>query len=1080
MKKTILYIVLATLCSFFKVVAQNNNPTSSRYLHGLITSESGSPLAGASVKIIGTLTGTTSDSTGKFSIIIKKKDFQLLVSYTGYQTKTIILKYPLDLTLVIQLQPVSTTLQEVVISTGYQSIPQERSTGSFSSVDNKMLNRRVSTDILSRLEDIIPGLLFNKNVISSSATTASQSSINIRGQSTIYGNASPLIVVDNFPYDGDINNINPNDVENITVLKDAAAASIWGSRAGNGVIVITTKKSRYNQPVKISLNSNVTIGKKLNLFYQSQMSSADFIDVEKTLFNQGYYQYSEQSSYHDPLTPVVELLIAARDGKISESQANTQIESLKQYDVRNDLEKYFYRNSVNQQYAINLRGGSQNQRYYLSAGYDKDLNSHVGDSYNRMTLNASNTFNFLKNKLEITASISYTKSITEPNNFTYNASYNGVSASPYYPYARLADNQGNPLAVTTGYRQDYAQTATQLGLLSWNYVPLNELNLVNNKITLTDYKINTNLKYKIIPSLNAEVLYQYEGSTSNGRNLQSQDTYYTRNLINLWTQQAPDGTLSYGIPLGGILDQIVANTNSYNVRAQLDFSKNWNKNEVSAIAGYEIRDLHTMMDGNRFYGYDVSHATVQPVDYKTFYQLFPYPQGATSSIPYNDYETDLTDRYRSYYANASYSYDQRYTLSGSSRLDQSNLFGVKTNQQGVPLYSIGLSWNISNESFYHVPWLPQLKLRATYGYNGNVYKNIYAYTTAYASRYYGYYPNTGLNYATLDNPPNPELKWERVKVINLGLDFSIKNGTVSGTIEYYRKNGYDLIGNATMDPTTGITTFKGNNANTAGNGFDITINTRNIDRQFKWYTSFLFSHVNILVTSYNVKPTAADLAFSQGTPAVGRPLFAIYSRTWAGLDPKTGDPQGYLNGLISKDYTSLISGTNYDNLVYNGPATPTYFGAVRNSFSFKNFTLSANISYRLGYYFRKPSVSYYSILQGNGGSGDYVLRWQKPGDETKTYVPSMPAALNSDRDDFYGTSAILVGKGDNIRLQDLRLSYDLMKSQGHRIPFEKVQFYLYANNLGIIWKANKFGLDPDYQPYGPPPKTLSAGVSIDF
>jgi TonB-linked SusC/RagA family outer membrane protein len=938
----------------------------------------------------------------------------------------------------------------------------------------------VSTDILSRLEDVIPGLIFNKNVISSSSTTASQSSINIRGQSTIYGNASPLIVVDNFPYDGDINNINPNDVESITVLKDAAAASIWGSRAGNGVIVITTKKSRYNQPVKVTLNSNLTIGKKPNLFYQSQMSPGDFIDVEKKLFSQGYYDYSYQDAYHDPLTPVVELLYAEKNGQISAASANAQIESLKQYDVRNDLEKYFYRNSADQQYAINLSGGSSNQRYYLSAGYDKDLNSHVGDSYSRMTLNASNTFGFFNNKLELTTSIYYLRSITDPNNYTYNPSYTSPTATPYYPYARLATTNGTPLSVINGYNQSYVQNAPQLGLQSWNYTPLDELKMVNNKITTTDYKINLNLKYKIIPSLSAEVLYQYDGAESNGRNLQNQDTYYTRNLVNLLTQKAPDGTLTYAIPLGGIFDQTITNTNSYDARAQLNFSKTWNKNEVNAIAGYEIRDLHTLTDGNRFYGYGSDHATVQPVDYKTFYQLFPYPQGAASSIPYNDYETELTDRYLSYYMNASYSYDKRYILSGSARLDRSNLFGVNTNQQGVPLYSIGLGWNINNENFYHLSWLPALKLRATYGYNGNVYKNIYALTTAYASRYYGYYPNTNLNYSTLDNPPNPDLKWERVKVINFGLDFSTKNSVLSGTVEYYKKNGYDLIGNAMVDPTTGISTFKGNNANTAGNGLDITINSRNIDKQFKWYTTLLFSHVNILVTSYNVKPTAAALTFSEGTPDVGKPLFGIYSRTWAGLDPQTGDPRGYLNGKISEDWTSLISGSNYDNLVYNGPATPTYFGAIRNTFSYKNISFSANISYRLGYYFRKQSVSYYSILQGAGGSGDYDLRWQKPGDETKTYVPSMPTILNGDRDDFYGTSAVLVAKGDNFRLQDVRLSYDLIRSQGHKIPFKKMQFYLYANNLGIIWKANKFGLDPDYQTYGPPPRTLSFGVSIDF
>jgi TonB-dependent starch-binding outer membrane protein SusC len=1070
--KKYLFILLLT-CHAWLLQAQTS-------IHGKVISSDGLPLAGATLKIKGSDAVTSTDAAGAFLIRPTSLKNTLMVSFIGYKTTEFALPLKTDSSLVITLYPAGAELKAVIVSTGYQDIVQDKATGSFSKVDNTLLNRKISTGVLDRLEDVVPGLLFNKNAISSGSTTASQSSINIHGQSTIYGNANPLIVVDNFPYDGDINNINPNDVESITVLKDAAAAAIWGARAGNGVIVVTLKKGRFNHNMKVSVNSNLTLGAKPNLFYQSQMSVPDFIDAEKLLFSQGYYDAADQSPYHDPLTPVVELLIAERNGTTSAASADAQINALKQYDTRRDLEKYFYRVSADQQYAANITGGSENQRYYLSAGYDKNLNSMKQDSYDRYTLNAVNTYSFLKDKLELTAGVYFTQTNTQPNTMLYNSSSNNVSNSPYYPYARLADASGNPLPVIAGYRESFAQSATQQGLLNWQYSPLQELGYLNDHIILDDYRINTKLNYKILPFLNAEVLYQYDASKSTGRNLQSEQTYYTRDLINQYTQVDEQGNLTYGIPMGGILDQTIQDITSYNFRAQLNYSKTFHdKHELFALAGYEEKELHTLTDGNRYYGYDPDHATVQPVAYNTYYNLYPFP-GFTNTIPYNDYESNLTDRYRSYFANGGYTYDKRYSLSASVRLDQSNLFGVKTNQQGVPLYSLGLGWNVNKEQFYNLSWLPYLKLRATYGYNGNVYKGVSAYTTANAANAYGYSPNTELPYATVQNPPNPELRWERVKVINLGVDFSSKNDLISGSINYYHKNGYDLIGNSAFDPTSGISTFQGNNSNTAGHGLDITISTKNIDRIFKWNTTLLFSQAVDVVTKYNIVPTSSSLILNEGVPDVGKPLFAIFSRSWAGLDPQTGDPQGFLNGQVSKDYTALTSGSNYSNLVYNGSAIPTLFGALRNNFSYRQLSLSVNISYRLNYYFRKVGLDYGTVLTAAGGTADYALRWQKPGDEAHTSVPSMPAVINGARDYFYGSSSILVARGDNVRLQDINLSYELDKEQLHHLPFSSVKLYVYANNLGIIWKANHFNLDPDYSTYGAPPRTIAFGLKLEF
>jgi hypothetical protein len=289
-----------------------------------------------------------------------------------------------------------------------------------------------------------------------------------------------------------------------------------------------------------------------------------------------------------------------------------------------------------------------------------------------------------------------------------------------------------------------------------------------------------------------------------------------------------------------------------------------------------------------------------------------------------------------------------------------------------------------------------------------------------------------------------------------------------------------------LAPQTGVSTFKGNTADTKGNGVDITLNSRNLDGTFKWYTNFLFSYTKDVVTKYLLTSTntASDYltASYSSIPTVGKPLYGIYSYKWGGLDPQTGGPQGYLNGQLSKDYASIIAAATPQNLIYNGSARPTMFGSLRNTFSYKRFSLSANISYRLGYYVRRASVQYATVLSGLGGHGDYELRWQKPGDEAFTQVPSIPATIDNNRDSFYAFSSVLVEKGDNVRLQDFRISYNLTKADIKRLPFRSVQIYSYAANLGILWKAAKNKLDPDAVDGTtlPVQKTIAFGIKTEF
>ena len=558
--------------------------------------------------------------------------------------------------------------------------------------------------------------------------------------------------------------------------------------------------------------------------------------------------------------------------------------------------------------------------------------------------------------------------------------------------------------------------------------------------------------------------------------------YFTRNLINQYAYTDDNGTIQFPVSKGDILDNSYAELNSHSARAQLNFNKSWNdRHQLNILAGAEIRQAHTTGLSDRVYGYNDDLLTTSWVDYTTSFLI--NPDGYTATIPDGSSLSYLTDRNRSYYGNLSYIYRERYFLTASARKDESNLFGVDANHKGLPLWSTGLGWQISSEKFYPLKeLLPLLKLRATYGYSGNVNKSLTAYATGY------YYNNTvtDLPFVRLLTPPNPNLRWEKVRMINLGVDFESKNHLLSGSVEYYQKKGLDLIGKASLDPTIGFSVggrneFIGNNSALKGKGLDVQLNVNKTIGKLNWTAQLLYSNATNKITRYDYKSSSISSYFlSVATPVPGNPRYSIYSLKWAGLDPQTGDPQIYMNGEVTKDYGSVLSKLTLDDLNCNGSALPTHFGSLRNNLRLGDFTLGFNISYKFGYFFRRPSLSYSALFNTWIGHQEFSDRWMAPGDEKFTQVPSMPdAGASSSRDFVYTFADILVEKGDHIRFQDINCSYDLQRSKYRWLPFNKVSVYGYINNIGIIWRANRHGLDPDYifQSY-PASQSYSLGINI--
>jgi TonB-linked SusC/RagA family outer membrane protein len=1062
-------------------------PDTTITLHGKVVDKEGRPLPSAAITIKGTNKGSNTDETGNFELKKVPPHGILVITSLGYFSRTVALDGRNEITLQLQEDKSAAVLQEVTVSTGYQVLPKERATGSFAFVDNQLLNKRVSIDIISKLEGNVPGLLFNRNVSSSQANTGGYN-ISIRGRSTLVANDQPLVVVDNFPYDGDISAINPSDIDNISILKDAAAASIWGIRSGNGVIVITTKKGKIGQKLAVEVNANVTTGDKPDLFYSPDwINSTDFIDIEQQLYGMGYYQSDLTSATHKPVSPVVDLLDRQARGLISSSDATTQINALRNKDFRKDETKYLYRHPVNQQYNVSFKGGGTNSDYFFSLGLDNNAATQVGNKNYRVTLNSFNNFYLFKG-FTLSAGFNYIQNTATNNSPLANLSPGAVKSSTYYPYAQLADNNGNGLNLVRDYAMSYTDTAGDGRLLNWKYNPLNELKYADNTQKLVDNRLNLGIRYAFLNGFTAELKYQYERTTTTNAKYQSDSTYYTRDLINQFTDfnAANPQHLVNPVPVGGIFNNALSTLNAHHLRAQLNYTHAFSRrHSIAMLAGAEISQDVTESSSYLSYGYDKSTGSVASVDLVDFFKTNPANQSRlipNSGVGFGK----LTDRYISYFANGTYSYKDRYLLSGSARIDKSNLFGVNTNQKSVPLYSMGIGWVFSKEAFYHLSWLPYAKIRATYGYNANINKGITAYTTALFVGNSSYF--SALPYSIITNPANPELRWEKIGMLNVGLDFAAKKQVVSGSVEFYFKKGKDIIGQAPLAPSTGLTTLSGNFSNLRGNGMDISLNSINIQgKSFQWTSNLIVSHATDKVTKYDVETSVSNYIIggsgnsSSLYPLVGKPVNAIYSYQWMGLNA-TGAPQGFVNGKISTDYNGILSGTTIDNMVYNGPSRPTAFGSLRNTFSVKGISLSFNILYKFNYYFRRSSINYLNLYAAWTDNRDYYKRWQKPGDENRTNVPALqlPPGDNN-RETFYQFSSVLVDKADHIRLQDISISYDFNRARLLKTPFSTLQLYGYVNNIGILWRANKDKLDPDlYTGNLPIPRTYSFGIKANF
>jgi TonB-linked SusC/RagA family outer membrane protein len=1017
----------------------------------------------------------TADTLGRFSVQVNRLPDTIRFTSPGYVSVERIVKTVRDLEQewTVRMVPVSIDLGMVEINTGYQKVKANEINGSISVIDQKMLNARTGTNVLDRILGQSSGVLLN--VGKTNGNPQNKTGISIRGLGTINGPLDPLIVLDGFIYEGDINNINPFDIESVSILKDASAASIYGARAGNGVIVLTSVKGIRNQPLIVSFNANATVRMlpKISLF--PQMKSSDYIEVEKFLFGKGYFDSRINTPYL-ALTPAIEILLAQRKGSLSANEANLQLDQLKTADSRKNYIKEFYHQAITQQYGLNLKGGGEKQRYYISGTYDHVF-GETGTKSDRINLLFNEEFK-LSNKITVSTNMRLSSLSNRSGAPVFNSLTSGGGRLP--SYLSFRDANGNAIPLALNYRSVYTDTIAGGRFLDWKYDPTSEYQ--HQKITRAQREIfgTVSLNYKILAFLNAELSYQYQRQSGKASTLSDNESYQARNLVNSFSQlNRSTGVVRYIVPNGGILASSLDETNSQTARLQFNLIKHFGLHSINAIAGFEGRDVETTGSGNIVYGYLSDPLSYANVD---FVSNFPnFITGSSAQIPSAANSlTNTNYRFLSFYANAGYTFKGKYRLSGSIRRDGSNIFGANTNDQWNPLWSAGIGWSVSDERFYNIEWLPFFNLTASYGYSGNVDLT----KTASAVAVYGTNTVNSLPFARIRSINNPDLSWEQLSQFNLKMDFALRKNRLKGTIGYFRKHGSDLYGPSPFDYTAygGAATIVKNVADMEGHGIDAELHSINMKRNdFSWNSDLYFNYnVNKTLKYYAPSTTAAIYnLISSGSgisPVVGKPLYAVAAYKWGGLDA-SGNPQGYLKGNLSTDYNAIFaeSSSSGNNVVFIGPTSPVYFGSFVNSFQFKNITLSVNFSYKLGYYTTKNSISYSSLVSGGTGHADYGQRWQKPGDELITNVPSFVYPVNGSRDSFYNASEINVIKADQIRLDYLNLNYHLNAGKW-RFPFRSLDIYFNAANLGLIWKANKLGIDPDFPKTWGISKTYTLGL----
>lgn len=1081
-------------------------------ISGKIVDHEGRPVIGASITLNGKKAVATSDADGKFlfhAISLPAPSY-IQVTYLGMEAKKITLQPPYH-DLLIRLNDKINVLGEVV-STGYNRLLKRRSAGSFAVVTHEQIENQVPTSI----DKILQGQIAGVHVSVPNGKPGESAQVRIRGVNTVNGSAEPLWVVDgvimqdNLPkvlgtnmmnasdfndiFRNGIGDINPNDIESITILKDAVASAIYGSRSAGGVISITTKRGKVGKP-RVNYSTLFTIG----LYPQRQeniMNAEEKIRWEQELWNEFSAKPFKSGNGWYPVIGIVGMIHADKIGrngklwtengfeKMTEEEKSAYIEGLK----RNNVNWYdeIFRNSLSQNHNLSLSGGAGKMDYYTSLSYTKNMGLVKRNDYQRYTFNMKINVNpTSKLKLGFKSTVSFQKS----GDF--------VSSVDPFRYAYFANPYETPYNADGSYRADmtyFNLTQINAGDASLPYIPTNGFNILRemNETSSCNTKLGINIQgtfdYFLTNNLKFTGIAAYGRNNTNGTDELGKNTYAAFMNRLPWDMQNREWK-GYGI-----LRQNFNEGNNFMGRLMLRYAQDFRKlHHIVMIGGCEIRSAKNQRSFMMQYGYDPeTKITGMPE---------PPEKGNMSYSEWKKLIDDLSSsqwdeqKYASFFTTVDYDFNNTYTLNAALRTDGSNNFGTK--EQFNPTYSVGAAWNIDNERFWRSikPVINRLTMRVSYGFTGNVVQGMLKSLVINTGRKKWNGHITG----TVKNAPNPHLRWERTRDMKLGIDMGMFNNRLNINTEIYEKLGSDIITKVGTVSTTGFTTLSFNTSKIRNRGLEISI----YGTPVKTKKLTLSTSVNLSWNRNELVEFVAPLFGISNGKYQGYPLDAIFNGITTGIDKETG----YYNmkTVPNAKFETIADKKNVANYkFYLGTRNAPYSGGGSINVSYEGFTFSAQAAYSIGGkvlneinspvnysmvgYSRNntPQTSFSDIYTNHlNVARDRMDRWTTENREGTKYpriVDAFGAPLNLEGKTVTGsniTDGIYLQEISFLRIRNISLSYHFNKN---------VTETLGLSNLGITCSAQNFftftnfrGIDPE-QPglTYPITRSVTFGLQIGF
>lgn len=1079
----------------------------SRQVQGVvISSEDNMPLIGASVYIKAedlskdgnspTITGVITDIDGKFNISVPEGVTRLFCSYVGHEVQELKL-VPGKNQYEITLFPSAQVLDAVVV-TGYQTVERRKLTAAVGKLN-------ISDETIGAVKSIdqaLAGQIAGLSVTSTSGAPGAPAKIRIRGTSSLNGTQDPLWVLDGIPLEGtdvpqsnvlnDVSNIqqssiaglNPADIENITVLKDAAATAIYGARAANGVIVITTKKGKVGKPV-INFSSKFTYMPTLSTNRLNMLNSQEKVDLELELLRSNF-AYGDNKGGVSKIISGYGLTDAYKKGGWSALTPEAQTDISRLRNTETDWGDILFRDAFNQEYSLSLSGGNERVTYYTSIGYYQENGNVKGVGLDRLNIVAKTSY-----KVNRMLKFGVSLFVNRRNNKTYLTDTYGL-VNPVY-YSRKANPYYQPFDANGNYVYDFDvqnNSDTDLGfnIFEERKNTSNE-ETINALSSIFDAELRFNDKLKFTTQLGLQL---DKASKEQIADKESFSMRIIRKNSKYWDSASQSN--KYFIPDGGV-HKAYENTNSQITwKAMGEYRDSFNDiHELEVMVGTELRKTWYETLFSAGYGFDRQTLTTKPV-------VFP-DEDRARQFPLHQ-KTYKENAYVSFFSTASYSLMNRYTFGGSIRFDGSDLFGVDKKYRYLPLYSVSGLWRLSNEPFMQGTrkWMDNLAFRVSYGIQGNIDKN----TSPFLLGKYivdNILPGGSEHMIDINSAPNKKLRWEKTQSVNVGLDFSVLNQAINLSVDYYYRKGTDLIGKQMLPLETGFVSTNINWASMVNKGVEVSLSTRNVaTKNFSWYTNLNFAYNNNKVLREAI-PEAQTIPGREGYP-----VDAIFAIKTAGLDEegyplfydKEGkkvtlkelyrlqDPFG-LGFTVNSDVTPAEERSFYS---YIGSQDTPYTGGLINTFSYKNWELTANLSFNLGGYVRTtPSYNFINFDRGQNVNSDILDRWTPENTDGR-----LPALITSEKradeyywydqkSEIYKNLDIWVKKLNYFRLQNLRLGYRLPEKMTKSLGMGSASVAIEGRNLLVFGSSYKNFLDPEsmYNPYAPPiPKSITFSLNLNF